>query len=215
MLTVFSVFIAYGWYLMSKVSRGYLEGRPLRLKELGFFDFQRLWKYLSVLGLASFPWLAPIGVWAVVCGIAGYLFVGKTDETSVYLLGTSTGLATLATLVWLLALIVRTGFSAYALLADPEGSAPAKSYVAESRRVTEGKILRVLALFFPFAILVGTVETVLISVDHSLARSRMYAEILQEYAKSGEGKSEVQFVAEYAMDLVEEDAENFGKILQT
>ena len=230
MLTVFSVFVAYGWYLMSKVSEGYLrgggpKGRDARrtgfgkirayFADLGCFDVARLRKYVAVLGRMSIPWLAPIGFWIAVCGTAGYLFVGKEDETSVYLLGTSTLLATLVGLVWLLVQMVRTGFATYALQADPEGDAPAKAYVEESRRITRGNVTRILLLFLPFAFLVGTAEAVLVGIDQSLARSRMYAQILKEYSRSGQGKSEAQFVSEFADGLDGESAEAFGEILKT
>ncbi len=70
-------------------------------------------------------------------------------------------------------LAFRTGFATFTLLSS-ENPGTAKSFVTESMAISRGKILRIALAFLPFAIAVGSFESLAEKADLSLSASRMY-----------------------------------------
>ena len=73
-VTIFSVFVTYGYFLLSDVHRSYLENRPLPLREIGFFDRKRLARFVSTIAWMSLYVALPLLAGAIAFALAVVLF---------------------------------------------------------------------------------------------------------------------------------------------
>lgn len=208
-ITVFSVFVSYGYFLLANVYRSYLEGAELPVLKNRYFDWKAVWKFTATLGWSSLYVLAPVVVCAlIILGIAlTAYFSGWTDDSITYKTGVATSVILALTFGLVIYFAFRTGFATFALLSDTQTASTGREYVRKSMALTKGKVVRAILLVVPFSIVVGIGETVFEQIDASLATSRMYDEAVQLKEKTAKEKTDADFLSDYVdRSISNEDA---------
>lgn len=198
-LTAFSVFVTYGYYLLANAYRSYLEGVELPIKANAYFDRKRIWKFTTALGWSSLYVLAPVlvGLLAFAVGIIFLSDPASADESRNLVLGSVTAAVAVAAFIAFLYFALRTGFSTFEILSDDSASETGRTYVRRSMAFTKGKVLRIVMLVLPFAIVAGFAESLIRDADYAAAVSRMYSEAVRLKAESGSGFDDSAFLEGY------------------
>ncbi len=206
-VTVYSFFFAYGYYLLANSYRSYLGGGELPIRSIGYFDRRRIGKFLAVAAWTSLF----VGIPAVV-GLVAFLglvlFVaysgyaesaGANDVVGAlvaFVLGTS-GAATLF-------VAFRTGFSGFFLLSDDRPGVPAREYVSKSVAATKSKFWKVAFRLLPFAFVLAFVTGLLSGVESSWKESRVYeSAVLARSEAGGAYADDAAFLKERLSDYLE------------
>ena len=215
-LTVFSVFVSYGYYLLANVYRSYAEGVELPVLENRYFDWKGIWKFTATLGWSSLYVLAPIVVALFVfAGIAfwSYSEVGMSETVS-YQVGLATSITIFLTFWAVLYFAFRTGFATFELLAEESADAPGREYVRRSMAMTKGKVARTMLVVLPFVIVAGFAEEIVTAANQALSVSRMYEGAVKLKEQTAKDKTDSDFVSDQIdRDLGNEDASMAASII--
>lgn len=198
-LTVFSIFVTYGYYLLANVYRSYLEGTELPVRTNAYFDRKRLYKFTAALGWSSLYVLTPVVVGLVAFAVA-VIFLSSpdaADESRNLVLGSVTAAIAAASFFAFLYFAIRTGFSTFEILSDDSASETGRAYVRRSMALTKGKTFRIVMLVLPFAIVTGFAESLIRNADYAAAVSRMYSEAVRLKAETGTGMDDTAFLEGY------------------
>lgn len=197
-VTVFSIFVSYGYFLLSNVHRSYLEGAPLKIRSNLFFAWKKVLRFVAVLGWASLYLLAPALVGIVAFGIAiATMSSGDADPAKNVAMGAVTLAIAVVTALSVAYYAIRTGFSTFVLLADDAGELSGRECVRRSLALTRGKMIRVTLLLLPFVAVVGIADNLLSSLDEKAAVSRMYDTAVRVKSETASGSDDATFLKGY------------------
>lgn len=197
-LGTFSVFVSYGYFLLSRTYRSYVEDHNLPVFGNAFFDWKLIWKYTVVLGWSTLYPAAPILLGLIVITVtAVFNYVPDPTPEQLKWLGIETVPVAVIAVAVAVFYAFRTGFSNYALLAEEGKLGTGIGYVRQSLALTKWKFFRIVFLILPFAVVVGFAESFLNSADQNLAVSRMYRTAVEFKAQSSGKMDDVTFLKGY------------------